>query len=273
MYLKLTRTAAKIAAAGAVVAASGPGFAQSALAAPAPDAVNVPCSAFALASDITANTGGETLGLAKFCVYKLTEALPKITEDLTIDGNQSTIERSYATNTKDFSIFTVGDADLVLNDVNLRNGGGLGGDDGSVLKAVSAGKADVITNDDGGTEDGGAIDNEDGSVTVNGGIFTGNSAEEEGGAIYSEDDLTVNGASFTGNSSEDEGGAISADAGDPATITGATFTGNSATDGGAIYNDDATTVAHCDFTKNTASEEGGGIYNDTDSDLTVTGSG
>src|ERR1700728_2596867 len=109
MHLKFAKAATRIAAVSAVAAALGLGSAQAALAKAAPGAVNVPCSAAALASDITANTGGETLSLAKFCVYKLTEALPDITEDLTIDGNQSTIERSYASGTSDFGIFYVPD--------------------------------------------------------------------------------------------------------------------------------------------------------------------
>src|SRR5450755_3923680 len=71
MHLKFAKTAARIAAAGAVVATIGLGSAQMALAKPAPR-VDVPCSAAALSSAITANTGGETLRLATFCVYKLT---------------------------------------------------------------------------------------------------------------------------------------------------------------------------------------------------------
>src|ERR1700683_4996732 len=143
MHLKFAKAATRIAAVSAVAAALGLGSAQAALAMPVSEAISVPCSAFALDSAITANTGGETLALAKFCVYKLTEALPDITEDLNIDGNQSTIEPSYATSTPDFSIFTVDDADFVLDHVNVRNGD--------------------VTGVDG---EGGAIDIEDGSVTV-----------------------------------------------------------------------------------------------------------
>jgi hypothetical protein len=106
MHLKFAKTAARITAAGAMVAAVGLGSAQMALAKPDPS-VGVPCSAAALSNAISDNTGGETLSLAKFCVYKLTETLPDITEDLTIDGNQGTIERSYAPGTPDFRIFTV----------------------------------------------------------------------------------------------------------------------------------------------------------------------
>ena len=161
MHLKFAKTAARTVAVGALAVGAGVGAAQTALAAPVSGAVDVSCSAAALASDISGNTGGETLSLAKFCVYQLPAALPHITEDLTIDGG--TIERSYATGTPDFSLLKVkADASLVLNDVNLRNGGG----------------AD--------TEYGGAIDNEDGSVTVNGGTLSDNVSYYEGGAISNE---------------------------------------------------------------------------------------
>src|SRR5580698_4189386 len=153
MQLKFARATGRIAAVGAL-AAAGLGFAQAALAetalaGTAQAAVSVPCSAAALASAIGGATSGETLSLAKFCVYKLTEGLPAIDTDLTINGNQSTIERSYASGTDDFTILTVeDDGDLVLNKVNFRNGD------------ADSGYAGAIVNDD--------------DLTVNGGTFTGN---------------------------------------------------------------------------------------------------
>ena len=78
MQLKLTKTAVRIGAVGALAAAAALGSTQAALAAPAQGAVSVPCSAAALASAISGASSGETLNLAKFCVYKLTEALPDV---------------------------------------------------------------------------------------------------------------------------------------------------------------------------------------------------
>jgi predicted outer membrane repeat protein len=248
MHLKLAKAAARVAAASAVVAASGLGFAQAAMAKPATSGINVPCSADALASAISGNTGGETLSLTKFCVYKLPGALPNITENLTIDGNQTTIERSYASDTSYFSIFYVpDDVSLVLNQVNVRNGD---------------------TDDDYG----GAIDNADGSVTVNGGTFSDNTSSYAGGAIYNEASLMVSGATFTDNSAPDYGGAIENT--DDALVTGSTFTGNSTGGkGGAIYVDGHTAVADSNFTSNSA-EHGGGIYAADDGEtFAVTGSG
>ena len=161
MQLKFARATGRIVAVGAL-AAAGLGFTQAALAGTAlagtaQAAVSVPCSAAALASAIGGASSGETLSLAKFCVYKLTEALPDVDTDLTINGNQSTIERSYATNTADFTILTVeGEGgDVVLNGVSFRNGGGTGDLGGPILGP----KAGSIRN--GGDEtDGGAIHNE-----------------------------------------------------------------------------------------------------------------
>jgi hypothetical protein len=89
----------RIAAAGATVALSL-GCAPAALAAPAPAVVvHVPCSAAALAADLASAANGETLSLAASCKYVLTAALPDISQNLTIDGNQATLERSAASGT------------------------------------------------------------------------------------------------------------------------------------------------------------------------------
>ncbi len=66
------------------VAALGPASAQAALAQPLPVIVYAPCSASALAADISAAVNGETLYLQHGCTYELTGALPDITVRLTI---------------------------------------------------------------------------------------------------------------------------------------------------------------------------------------------
>ena len=121
---KVRRAAGRIAAVGALAAACL-GFAQAALAetvlaGTAQAAVSVPCSAADAASAISGASSGETLNLAKFCVYKLTEELPDVDTDLTINGNQSTIGRSYASGTDDFTILE-NESDLVLK-ATFRNG-------------------------------------------------------------------------------------------------------------------------------------------------------
>jgi len=139
MHEKLVRIAGRTAVACAMVTL-GLGGTQAALAGSGPGVVQVPCSATALASDISNASSGETLDLAKFCTYKLTAALPGIDDlDLTIQGNQSTIERSFAHGTPDFGIFRVThDGDLVLNQVNVRNGDANVVDVGPIIRAVRA---------------------------------------------------------------------------------------------------------------------------------------
>ena len=195
---KLAQGALAAAAAGGL-AVAGLGTAAPALAAVI--TVNVPCSTGALSNAISAAVDGDVLRLASNCTYVLTSALPDVTASITIQGSAtSTIERSYAGATPDFSLLTVGaGGDLTVTKVNFKNGYA--------------------------TTYGGAIYGEDGPVTVNGGTFTGNYSGEYGGAIYNDDGLTVTGATFTGNSADTYGGAI--DNEDTASILNSTFSGNS----------------------------------------------
>ena len=99
--------------------------------------------------------------------------LPAITDTLTIDGRGATVERSYASGTTDFSIFTVNavGGDLNLNNVNVRHGGG---------------DTDYY---------GGAI-NSSGAVAIDGGTFSNSDGGEYGGAIFNDGSLTVRNAAF-----------------------------------------------------------------------------
>jgi predicted outer membrane repeat protein len=201
-------------------------------------------------------TSGDTLSLAPHCTYWVYAQLPPVMQTLTIDGNGATIDAKAS----GFSIFDVGCAtgDLILDNVNVKNGGGEGVDGG----AVEVGNADA-------------------SLTVDGGTFSGNSAVWNettggyGGAIYNLGTLTVDGAIFTGNSAN-WGGAIDSDnTAESATLNDDTFTGNNANEGGAIYNlDNNMQISEGSFRNNTATGEdgeGGAIYNDDTMTVTVTG--
>src|SRR6266702_2185413 len=201
---------------------------------------------------------GETLNLVKFCTYELTAPLAPISVNLTIQGDEDTVERSYRRGTPGFSVFVVTDgANVVFNQLNIRNGN-------------SSGTGNQSPVDNSGY--GGAIYNEDGNITVTGGTMRGNTANLDGGAIDNLGGMTVQGTVFQGNQA-DNGGAIatgfqelgSLDAFIHAaevnrtTVTGSSFSGNSAINGGAMYIEDSTAVLHCDFTGNTADAGGGGI--------------
>ncbi len=246
MHHKFLRAAATVAVLGGT-ATLGLGSTQAALASPAP--TFVPCDT-SLSTAISDADSGAVLALAPGCTYWLTETgLPMINKTLTIVGHDSTIARSFADDTPSFTIFSVSyDGDLTLDNVNVRNGDG--------------------------NDDGGAISNVNGIVTINGGTFSDNHAADYGGAIYSDDGIgtvTINGATFKDNGASAEGGAIFNDAGATVTIHGGTFIGNHAGDnGGAIYNDSTLTAAHARFGFN-AANYGGGVYNDDGGTISLTG--
>lgn len=223
MHLKFLRAAATVAVLAGTVTL-GLGSTQAALA----TTTDVACGA-SLSTAITDANTGDVLVLAPDCTYWLTSALPMINIDLTIVGHHSTwIKRSYADDTPSFSIFSVCSAgDLTLRGVNVANGGGSD------------------------HEDGGAVYVNSGTLTIWGGIFTGNNTTDSGGAIDNFlGSLSVYGATFTRNSS-DYGGAIYSQE-DGATIDGTTFSRNEAYEGGAIYNDDVMTLNHDAITGNRA---------------------
>lgn len=98
-------------------------------------------------------------------------------------------------------------------------------------------------------------------VSISGATFANNRATKSGGAIYLEEVIAEHDPAI------EEKNSVS--------ISNCTFTGNKAleNDGGAIYiNDGVLTVAACDIRDNEANVNGGGIYFDGTSTMTV-GSG
>jgi predicted outer membrane repeat protein len=230
------------AAAGAVTAgllATAAVGTQTALAAPR-GVVNVPCSAVALTAAVQGASSGETLSLAPLCSYGLTAALPPISENLTIDGNHATLERSAAAGTPEFAVLTVG-----LNH-------------GSAIGTLATSNLNIRNGDPG-------INLVQGTLSVQGGTFISNTTAISS-AFYTT--LSVTGARFTDNTGR-EGGAIFSSWN--TTVTDSTFTGNSALLGGAMYAQYGTqTIAHCHFAGNTATGGGGALYDD--SEITMTDS-
>jgi predicted outer membrane repeat protein len=246
MHLKPARTAATAAAIGGALVL-GLGSAQAAMANPV-STYHVPCSADALAYDLSHVSSPGTLFLTAGCTYYLPDGLTDNVDTLTIVGYSTTLRGGGPDS--DYSILTV-----------------------NCMKTLTL---DGVNFTEGSAEDGGAIDN-GGNLTVNGGVFSRNSGEY-GAAIYSDGDLStlaVNNAVFTGNDGE-YGGAIYAQSDTSQTVTGAHFSQNKAEDGGAIYAEDDLTVADSTFLGNTA-EDGGAIVNYEDLSLTnvtdVPGSG
>lgn len=123
---------------------------------------------------------------------------------------------------------------------------------------------------------GGGIYTDGALTTTSDVVFSGDSSDEYGGAIYADSDSTVSltGATFDGDSTWDYGGAIYDDSSNLMTISKSTFTGDVSDDeeGGAIYGGGGgVTVDQSSFSGN-SSDDGGAIYWDTGTDLTVTNS-
>lgn len=119
----------------------------------------------------------------------------------------------------------------------------------------------TISRTSGSTDDnGGAIYDYDGDLTIQNSVISGNSANGKGGAIYTYDGtVTIINSSLTGNTAL-AGGAIYTNDGS-IYITNSTLSGNSSTySGGALYTRDGTvTISNSTFSGNTAGYDGGGI--------------
>lgn len=107
---------------------------------------------------------------------------------------------------------------------------------------------------------GGAIFNA-GRVVAEDCTFTGNTALDTGGAIFSDSGsvLTLTRCTFSANTADSGGGVGSISAAFAA--VNCTFSGNTADSGGAIYNQAAMSLIHTTVSANHATQEGGAIFN------------
>jgi predicted outer membrane repeat protein len=105
---------------------------------------------------------------------------------------------------------------------------------------------------------GGAIYNQDSATSpaIVGCTFWGNSAFDDGGAIYSNNgcSLRIVNSVFTGNHSADKAGALYFRSGDQSTVTSSTLFANQAAYGGGIYiwGGSTTSVVNCILWENSA---------------------
>ena len=268
MSWKLKRAAAGAVAVSGILAAAATN-AQLAQAAPA--VTQVPCDSAALASAISNASSGDVLSLARSCLYLLTAGLPIIYQDLTIDGNGATLERSYAHGTPAFVILQIANGTPIINDLNFRNGVP------AIYLTAAANGLTVNGGDFSGNNGAGAIDADDagGGPSVNGATFTGNSSTGSGGAIYDFADagaLSLTDSAFRDNRAVDGGGAILEAGQGEMGLSHDVFTGNSAQQGGAILDVDVSTIEDTKIYDNRASR-GGGLWLGTEEQFVTTLSG
>jgi predicted outer membrane repeat protein len=183
-----------------------------------------------------AGSGADTINLTTDVT--LTSVLPNITSDITIEGNEHTIQRN--SGSSNFRILFVGaGGSLTLKQATIT--GGVDSDGGGIY--VSEETTLIVENctisGNTATTSGGAIFN--GSVIIlTNSTISGNQASKWGGAIYSTHSaLTVQNSTISGNSATQMGGGIMSFYDTAITIENSTITGNTAVSGAGIFDYDS----------------------------------
>lgn len=121
---------------------------------------------------------------------------------------------------------------------------------------------------------GGLFSNVDAITTLSGGTFTRNQCAFDGGGCYlnSGGIATVNGTAFLGNTSDRDGGGLYLnELAGTTPITNCSFEGNSSGNGGGLFiNRSNTTLNGSTFLNNLATQAGGGLFINIDSDFSGT---
>ncbi|MCY3796353.1 MAG: right-handed parallel beta-helix repeat-containing protein [Chloroflexi bacterium] len=190
--------------------------------------------------------------------YELSEALPGITSEITIEGNGYTISGSSV-----FAILDVDGGKLTITDATLADGQASKG--GAIrLRNGAAVTAYGIRFIDNKAVRGGAIavESANDQLAVRDSSFVGNSAETIGGAILVEGgQVDISGSAFLNNRSTETGGAVAVTGGQAA-LSNSTLNGNESARGGGfhIVGGEAT-LTHLTLMNNVAEHiVGAGIY-------------
>jgi predicted outer membrane repeat protein len=141
------------------------------------------------------------------------------------------------------------------------------GEGGAIFNSGTLTVSNCVISGNSASIGGGGIYNSGTLSFNNNSVLSGNSAGKYGGGIYnyggSGGTVTVINSTLSGNHAVNSGGAIWNDTYAAVTLQqGSTLSGNSASIGGGIFNQSGTvTVSSCTFSSNSASFEGGAIYN------------
>ncbi|WP_328925728.1 right-handed parallel beta-helix repeat-containing protein [Streptomyces sp. NBC_00190] len=232
-------------------------------------------------------TVGGTVNLRPGCTYTLADAtppnddngLPVITSNVTINGVGDTITR--AVTAANFRFFEIDgpNGNLTLNALTLSNGhasSSLGNGRGGAIWLNGAGPALTLnsTRLTANIADtfGGAVDNDNGTVSVNWSTLSNNTAGA-GGAVFvspfgGSGTATVNGSRITGNHATSLAGGIAAAVGTAVTLNSTPVTGNDVTgnnaQGGGIAQAGTLKLNGSLVTGNTTTgnnAQGGGVFN------------
>ncbi len=177
---------------------------------------------------------------------------PKITSDMTIDGQGYTIHGNNR-----FRIFYIEEGHTVaIHNLTLT-------------RSMARYKSSHLVMD-GDDASGGAVYNE-GTLTISDSSFIHNVADEYGGAIHNEGTLTISDSEFIDNRAVALGGAISNYDG-TLVIIDSRFSGNTSEDGGAILNGlgGRLAISNSSFNNNAAAV--GGAVSNKAAEATISGS-
>jgi hypothetical protein len=159
----------------------------------------------------------------------------------------------------------------VSNNVAAAEGGGLWNSAAGSLTVTGTALTGNVANGAAADQGGGALFNDGGALVVTTATITNNRADgaagSGGGILNNGGRLVVSNSTLSGNTAMRAGGAIEDNAGTAATITGSTLRSNSTGanpgNGGALHitGAGAVTVTQSSVLSNTASTEGGGLWN------------
>ncbi|MCP4289678.1 MAG: hypothetical protein GY792_35525, partial [Gammaproteobacteria bacterium] len=222
--------------------------------------------AITCANDETINPGADVITLTAstytfngiLATADGSNGLPDITSEITINGNNSTIQRD-SSSLYSFRLFHVAVAGkLTLNQVTVQNG---------LLSGGSFGPP----------QDGGGIYNR-GTLTLTNSTLADNSADIAaggyGGGLANAGTVFIENSTIRDNQAAGYGGGISNGNNDVTSMTNSTLSGNTTTGsyGGGIYNQGTFTVSHSTIVSNTSNSQGGGIYTASGRNSTVANS-
>jgi predicted outer membrane repeat protein len=230
-----------------------------------------------LRNAISSAAPGDTIDFSVTGMITLTSGEITIDKNLTISGPAASSLAISGNNAS--RIFYISSGTIVISNVTIQNGSADWGaaiyiDNASVVLTLDS--CVFSGNHSNGTyTDGGAIFAlPTGDLTINNSVFSGNSAGDEGGAIWYDDangKLTISHSTFVDNTaSTGDGGAIEYNPPNTVgtrlfSITDSTFSNNSAGgEGGAVYiccANNTITISGSTFSGNTAGADGGGLYN------------
>ena len=204
-----------------------------------------------------AGDGADTIALTGDIT--LTEALPTMTGDIVIEGNNHTISGDDR-----YNIFAAAESSLIIRNVTLAQG--FSGDFGGGLYARDSRVEMIdseIRNNSAGAGGGGGIyfSSSSGahSLDIVGASFIGNSSAGGGALKINGGAVTIRRSGFSFNSG-DQGGAIE-NANAALQIENSTFSGNEARLGGGLSSFGAeVTLTHTTWAYNSASERGGAVH-------------